>query len=266
MSITFSASSDPYTLSLFFGTLLPVKHHYHDYHQQHQIFRIGPTLMKVSCMVSGRRGRGLDFTPRKRPLGCMDGWFVITILINERHCPPCLFVRPSCILLINTRYESVDSILWVGMGEGMQSDHLTWRHTCLAIDFIEVPFWGKISKNLKEYFKILSIEFCKRGTQNCMRMGGNISSKNQWKISRQVTKLLQRKSTSYLSGKLFRTSILFQESELCFQRFQEFRPRNLSSSVLTFFRCFSSSSGVFFQFQVCPQGGLCSSNDHSRQG
>ena len=71
-----------------------------------------------------------------------------------------------------------------------------------------------------------------------MRMGENISSKNPWKISRQVTKLLQRKSTSYLSGKLLRTSILFQESELCFQRFQEFKPINLSSSVLAVFRCF----------------------------
>ena len=159
MSITFSASSDPYTLSLFFGTLLPVKHHYHDYHQQQRILRIGQTLMKVSCMVSGRRGHGLDFTPRRRPLGCMDGWFVITMLKKERHpTSPCLFVRPSCILLINTRYKSVDSILWVGMGEGMQSDHLTWRHTCLAIDFIEVQFWGNIFKNLKECFNILSIE------------------------------------------------------------------------------------------------------------
>ena len=129
---------------------------------------------------------------------------------------------------------------------------LVWARECrVTIWHGDTRVWPSISLRCRSEERFLKheriiIEFCKRGTQNCMRMGGNISSKNQWKISRQVTKLLPRKSTSYLSGKLFRTSILFQESELCFQRFQEFRPRNLSSSVLTFFRCFSSSSGVFF--------------------
>ena len=60
----------------------------------------------------------------------------------------------------------------------MQSDHLAWRHTCLAIDFIEVLFGGKISQiqkklilsqgdiklyeNGRKYFESKSVEDIKK--------------------------------------------------------------------------------------------------------
>ena len=47
-----------------------------------------------------------------------------------------------------------------------------------------------------------------------MRMEGNISKANPWKISRKLTKLLQRKWISFLLGELFRTFIKFPTYEV----------------------------------------------------
>ena len=34
---------------------------------------------------------------------------------------------------------------WVGLGEGMRSDHMVWRHTCSVIDFKAILIVNVIS-------------------------------------------------------------------------------------------------------------------------
>ena len=33
---------------------------------------------------------------------------------------------------------------WVGLGTGMRSDHMVWRHTCSSIDFQVSKYWFKV--------------------------------------------------------------------------------------------------------------------------
>ena len=44
----------------------------------------------------------------------------------------------------------------VGLGDGMRGDHLTWRHTCATLDFVNGD--TKLFENGKMYFEKTDVE------------------------------------------------------------------------------------------------------------
>ena len=63
------------------------------------------------------------------------------------------------MFLIFYRKESLYA-LKVSMGEGMPSNHYSWRHTCVTIDFIEGS--TKLFENGKMYFGRTEVEDIKK--------------------------------------------------------------------------------------------------------
>ena len=50
----------------------------------------------------------------------------------------------------------MSSSRWVGLGDGMRSDHMTWRHTCTVIDFVSGR--AALFENGKKYFDKTGIQ------------------------------------------------------------------------------------------------------------
>ena len=55
-------------------------------------------------------------------------------------------------------YDS--SLIQVGLGDGMRSDHFSWRHTCFTLDFVEGN--TKLFENGKMYFEKSGVEDIKK--------------------------------------------------------------------------------------------------------
>ena len=52
------------------------------------------------------------------------------------------------------------SLIQVGLGDGMRSDHFSWRHTCFTLDFVEGS--TKLFENGKMYFEKSGVEDIKK--------------------------------------------------------------------------------------------------------
>ena len=51
-------------------------------------------------------------------------------------------------------------LIQVGLGDGMRSDHFSWRHTCFTLDFVEGN--TKLFENGKMYFEKSGVEDIKK--------------------------------------------------------------------------------------------------------
>ena len=88
----------------------------------------------------------------------------VGFILNMKHVPGGVTIEMSLLAQLMSEYILNDFLLllrWIGLGEGMRSEHRVWRHTCIVLD----------SKVVKDVFKftypIRREELCS------LRMGKN---------------------------------------------------------------------------------------------
>ena len=97
--------------------------------------RTGAGSSRAGFTGSGRPGLGGASGPRRRRRANMGRW---DWTLGWGGYNNLLAIRLKCNATLLECFVTPWKLRWVGLGEGMRSDHMVWRHTCSIIDFTVV--------------------------------------------------------------------------------------------------------------------------------